>query len=104
MLPTCKEGNPVANLRQPRFLVFVDIGGNRMASALVKLIPRIAASQQQPYQIVIKSRELMTSLVAEGSLAPSLIQNAHKPMYKPPYGLTRVTTSIFCCAEPPDGD
>ena len=77
-----------------------------MASALVELIPRIAASRERPFQIIIKSRELLTALVAEGSLAPSLIKNAHKPMYKPPYGVTRISTSIFLQrrAEPPDGD
>jgi len=80
-------------------LVFVDIGGNRMASALVQLIPRIVDSQQ-PFQIIIKSRELLAALVKEGSLAPTLIKNAYKPMYQTPYGVSRVTSSIFCKSEP----
>ena len=80
--------------RQCRFVVFVDIGGDRMASALQRVIPRIVRAQQ-PHQIIIKSRELLTSLVAEGTLPPSLIQGAYRPMHKPPYGVTTVSSSIF---------
>ena len=74
-----------------------------MASALVQLIPRIVDSQQ-PFQIIIKSRELLTALVKEGSLAPTLIKNAYRPMYQTPYGVSRVTSSIFSSKPEPSVD
>ena len=92
LLPQMPPSSP--DRRQCRFVVFVDIGGDRMASALQRVIPRIVRAQQ-PHQIIIKSRELLTSLVAEGTLPPSLIQGAYRPMHKPPYGVTTVSSSIF---------
>ena len=92
LLPQIPAFSP--NRRQCHFIVFVDIGGDRMASALQRVISRIVRTQQ-PHQIIIKSRELLTSLVAEGTLPPSLIQGAYRPMHKPPYGVTTVSSSIF---------
>ena len=61
--------------RQSRFVVFVDIGGDRMASTLQEVIPRIVQTLQ-PHQIIIKSRELFMSLIDESTLQPSLIQGS----------------------------
>ena len=64
------------------------------ASALERVIPRIVRAQN-PDQVIIKSRELLTSLVTEGSLPGERIKGAYRPMFKPPYGVSMVTASIF---------